>query len=590
MKKCTTLFLCIALLLAGASARAQVPVPEITTPVYAGDAMISGTGEPGATIYVTWSQNMSTSAIATVTTIVSTSGSWAVAVPSQTPLQRDNSLYATQTLPGQSQSDPSHTFVQDRRVSSRPLLPTTFTISDTVLTATEGQASESVVSVRFLIRGESYEAAQGDAGRWSLDLKAAEIYPLEVGEILRVFQKEQNKTESDPAITQVRTAEASPSPVIRPVQAGDTQIKVEGQVGAVVLLYFTEKTALEAAVGADGIATFNLAASGIAVQEGNTLRAYQMLEGQAESEAHTLMVGPSGISARPTIQSAASGDTQVMVEGEPGATITLTYNGDFFGLVGAGPDGVAVFDLELSGISLKSGDTLSATQTDLYQGESAVHTISVVSAAWREISEPPVIQPVSPDDTMVTIRGVPGARVTLRRGSEVLATGTVDGQGAAMIGLSDISQALSAGDVLSATQAEAEKEDSNAYTYILEGAVAPEETEQPTPKPTADPDATPWVSPTPESTFSAGSSPTGAPSIAYTNSGESSEAGQGAARVTGSSINLRAGPGKDYAAQGTISAPASVQVLESGLGDGREWSRIIYNGVTYYIHSSFLAQ
>lgn len=129
----------------------------------------------------------------------------------------------------------------------------------------------------------------------------------------------------------------------------------------------------------------------------------------------------------PEIFPVNSDDTTITGRAEPGSTVRASAGGEEIGTAVAGENGIFAISLDEA---LEAGTVVEVTATDEAGNESdpATVTVNAVGAEDTEAPLPPVVNPVSSEDTVVTGTGEPGAGVTVTIGDDST-TGTVDEDG-----------------------------------------------------------------------------------------------------------------------------------------------------------------
>ncbi|MDH4744378.1 Ig-like domain-containing protein, partial [Sphingomonas sp. CBMAI 2297] len=351
--------------------------------------IVTGTGEPGATVTV---RNGSDAVIGTA--VVNAQGSYTVTLT--TPQNNGGTITVAQTDPAGNGSNPINLAAPDITPPSAPTAimdPHTFTVSGSA----EPGATVTVTDADGRPLGGT--VANADGG-YSISLPPA-VFD---GEPVTVVQTDPAGNHSPPTIVTAPDLSPPAAPTASVTPDG-TSVTGTGEPGATVTVRDpdTGTTVGTAVVGANGTYTVPLAPG---VSDGGTLTVTQT-DPSGNVSPPTSVTTPDVVApAAPTATIAADG-TSVTGTGEPGATVTIT---------GAG--GVTVGTAVVTGngsyfVPLAppqaNGGTLTVGQTD-----GAGNHSPTVNLTAPDITPPAApVASVSADGTAVTGTGEPGATVTV---------------------------------------------------------------------------------------------------------------------------------------------------------------------------------
>ncbi|MBN8813267.1 Ig-like domain-containing protein, partial [Sphingomonas sp.] len=377
------------------SAPTTAHAPDTTPPaaptgtVNPNGTIVTGTGEPGATVTV---RNGSDAVIGTA--VVNAQGNYSVTLT--TPQNNGGTLAVTQTDAAGNGSNAINLAAPDITPPSAPTAimdPHTFTVSGSA----EPGATVTVTDAAGRPLGGT--VANADGG-YSIALPPA-VFD---GEPVTVVQTDPAGNHSPPTIVTAPDLSPPAAPTASVTPDG-TAVTGTGEPGATVTVRDPDTgTAVgTAVVGQNGSYTVPLAPG---VSDGGTLVVTQT-DPSGNVSPPTSVTTPDVVApAAPTATIAPDG-TSVTGTGEPGATVTIT---------GAG--GAAIGTAVVAGngsyfVPLAppqaNGETLTVGQTD-----GAGNASATVSLTAPDITPPAApVASVSPDGTTVTGTGEPGATVTV---------------------------------------------------------------------------------------------------------------------------------------------------------------------------------
>jgi hypothetical protein len=327
-------------------------------PVYAGDRVVTGTGEPGAAVVVTFPGG------ATATATVGSDGSWQVNVPSGVNLGNDDIVRAVQTEAGKNSSEPRAVVVIGREESDPPVVDPVNQNDDKI--TGEGVPGAEIV-VCFPEDDLTVVVTVDDDGKWEAEIP--ETVDLDDGDVIEVIQKEPGKDPSDPATEVVvgsgdggRSVADSAAPGIHPVYAGDRVITGTGVPGATVVVTFPDGTKTAVIVKSDGTWQAPVPA-GVSLRNDQLITAVQTEAGKNPSEPYETLVIGSSESQPPKVNPIGGNDTSITGEGTPGSTITVTFPDGTKVTTEVKPDGTWTVTIPGS-VDLKDGDVVKVVQKE----------------------------------------------------------------------------------------------------------------------------------------------------------------------------------------------------------------------------------
>ncbi len=390
------------------------PPAPVIDPVEAGDTTITGTGEPGATVTITYPDGT------TQYVEVDKEGNWTVTVPEGVTLEDGDEIIATQTDLGGNTGAPDSETVHDTTAPDAPKAEPVAS-EDKTITGT-GEPGATVV-ITFP-DGTTAEGTVKDDGTWTVDIPAT--VDLEGGEELTLTQTDEAGNKSEPATVTIKDATAPDAPVIYPIYEGDTTINGTGESGAVVTITYPNGTTQRTVVDENG---------NWSVKPPKPLKAGDEITAVQKDEAGNVS-GPAEatVQARPapdapTVLPYHEGDRTINGSGEPGATITITYPDGRTQQTTVGRDGKWSVR---PNANLVAGDTFMVKQTDKYGKTSESITVKVLARRQAVPQDPlvmPVLQPIFEGAHRIAGTATPKAKVFVRLpdGTEKIVITSEDG-------------------------------------------------------------------------------------------------------------------------------------------------------------------
>ena len=363
------------------------------------DVHISGEGEPGATVSVTFA-----GLDEPMTALVDEDGNWEIAPEDIAEgIEDETVLIGTQT-DAAGNTSPFSTEVVD---AVHPIAPTIDPTDGTEISGT----GEPGATVSVAIPGveEPLTATVDESGNWSVDPEPDLVDGTEV----TATQADAAGNTSNPASATV-DADAPDAPIINPTDG--TEITGTGEPGATVsLTYPGLSEPLTAVVDEEGNWSIDPATD---LADGTVVIATQSDAAGNVSDSDTETVDTSAPDA-PTIE--PTDGTSLIGTGEPGATVSVSYPGLEEPLtVNVDEEGEWTIDP----VEIPHGTILFATQSDAAGNVSA----PVSETVDNEAPDAPVISPT--DGTEISGTAEPGTLLTLSYGDpEETLTTEVDEDG-----------------------------------------------------------------------------------------------------------------------------------------------------------------
>ena len=314
--------------------------------VKAGDKVVSGKGQAGATITVKDPDGN------TYTTTVDQDGNWSVDLPE---VKQGEELTITQQKEGKEPASTTVT-VQEADKEEESAKPTVDDIKagDKVVSG-KGQAG-ATITVKDP-DGNTYTTTVDQDGNWSVDLPE-----VKQGEELTITQTEDGKapTSISTTVQESDKEEESAEPTVEDVKAGDKTVSGKGEVGATITVTDQNGKTHTTTVDKDGDWKIDLPN---AVEKGDTLTITQQEEGK-EPTSISATVQESDKeeeSAKPSVKPIKPGDTTISGTGQAGADIAIV---DGTGQIDTGQvDAQGQWTITLPK-PVEPGDHLSITQTE----------------------------------------------------------------------------------------------------------------------------------------------------------------------------------------------------------------------------------
>ncbi|REI33073.1 Ig-like domain-containing protein, partial [Staphylococcus felis] len=216
--------------------------PEAPTvnPVTSETEVITGTGEAGSTVTVTFPDGT------TVTGTVDEAGRYEVKVPETVGLKGGETIKVTLTDEAGNQSEETTTTVEDKSAPETPTVnPVT---SETEVITGIGEAG-STVTVTFP-DGTTATGTVDEEGRYEVTIP--DTVDLKGGEVLTVTTTDGAGNQSEETTTTVEDKSAPETPTVNPVTSETEVITGTGEAGSTVTVTFPDGTTSEGIVNQEG--------------------------------------------------------------------------------------------------------------------------------------------------------------------------------------------------------------------------------------------------------------------------------------------------------------------------------------------------
>ena len=464
--------------------------PPVFDDVYDDALSVTGTGEPGATVIVTFPNGGEASGE------VREDRTWSVEVPEE--LVAGTQIFAIQTQDGKNSSEAAETTVLERTIQksdtpgiNRPIYTDALEISGT------GE-NGAKITVTFIDDDVTIYDVDVVGENWYVTVPAE--VTLTKGYQISAVQMEVGKDLiSDAATATVLekiVTDQSDDPIFnKPIYVGDPKISGKGKPGATITVTFIndDVTVDGIIVGEDG--TWSVIVDGVTLTKDYQISAVQQEDGKEPSNTVTTTVEErpesDHQSEQPDINTVYVGDELITGTGVPGATIKVTFGDDEDAVIdGIDVDEYGNWTVEVpKTVELIEGYQISAVQTEPGKELSDPQYTYVVG---EDVSRKPMINDVDKNDRAITGTGVIDAEVTVtfpaysEDGEETIVTEKVivvedeDGNGVWSVDVPD-GLILKPGTVITAVQQEVDKErPSEEATKIVKGDQDPEYSENPT--------------------------------------------------------------------------------------------------------------
>ena len=433
-------------------------------PIKVGDKEVTGQGVPGAEIEVIWPNGQGSSK-----TTVDGDGKWAVTVPDNVELKVGDEVLAIQTEEGLLPSVPARESVGGMEIDKSDT-PDINVIYEGDRIVTGRGTPGSIVRVK-LPGADPIDVTVNAGGTWTVGVPFD--IDLVVDDEVTAQQKTGNLLPSDIAMRRVIARPLLPlsdTPNIDPIDADDAIVTGQGVPGAEIeVVWPNNQGTSKAVVKPSGNWSVNVP-EGVELHIGDVVQAIQTEEGKLPSTPATESVGGKQTykSDTPDIDVIYAGDGEVTGRGTPGSDIKVKFPDETEGTVKVGANGLWKINVP-QGLTLEVGDVVTAIQTtDPYlPSDEAQRT--VIARPVRPTSDTPNINPIKPDDIVVTGEGVPGAEIEVTWPDGSTSTTTVSPNGNWIVGVPD-DVTLEPGDKVIAVQTEPDKEPSIPAEQTVSGA------------------------------------------------------------------------------------------------------------------------
>ncbi|REI28987.1 YSIRK signal domain/LPXTG anchor domain surface protein, partial [Staphylococcus felis] len=372
--------------------------PEAPTvnPVTSETEVITGTGEAGSTVTVTFPDGT------TATGTVDEEGRYEVKVPATVDLKGGEVLTVTTTDGAGNQSEETTTTVEDKSAPETPTVdPVT---SETEVITGTGEAG-STVTVTFP-DGTTVTGTVNGEGRY--EVKIPDTVDLKGGETIKVTLTDEAGNTSEATSTIVEDQTAPEAPTVDPVTSETEVITGTGEAGSTVTVTFPDGTTVTGTVNGEGRYEVKIPDT-TRLKGGETIKVTTTDEAGNQSEETTTTVEDQTAPEAPTVNPVTSKTEVITGTGEAGSTVTVTF-----------PDGTTAtgmvneeghYEVKVPDtVDLKGGETIKVTSTDEAGNTSKETTITVED---QTAPEAPTVNPVTSETEVITGTGEAGSTVTV---------------------------------------------------------------------------------------------------------------------------------------------------------------------------------
>ncbi|MGV3187775.1 Ig-like domain-containing protein [Staphylococcus chromogenes] len=392
------------------------------------DGTVTGTGEPGGTVTVTFPNGE------VVTGTVDEDGTWTVDVPPTVTLTEGDVITAIVEDDNGNVSTPGNGTVTDTIAPEAPVVNNPQPNDGTVTGTGEPGGT---VTVTFP-NGEVVTGTVEEDGTWTVDVPPT--VTLTEGDVITATVEDDNGNVSTPGNGTVTDTIAPEAPVVNNPQPNDGTVTGTGEPGGTVTVTFPNGEVVTGTVDEDGTWTVDVPPT-VTLTEGDVITATVEDDNGNVSTPGNGTVTDTIAPEPPVVDPIKPGDTVVTGEGEPGGTVTVTFpNGEVVtGTVDE--DGTWTVDVPPT-VTIKDGDTIVVTQTDKGGNESDSTTVVVTGDKDDSTTPPvdnsgnndgnndcPVVKPIQNNDTSVTGQTEPGAPVKVEFPGDTTVTTEADDEG-----------------------------------------------------------------------------------------------------------------------------------------------------------------
>ncbi|MCE5005162.1 YSIRK-type signal peptide-containing protein [Staphylococcus chromogenes] len=415
------------------------------------DGTVTGTGEPGGTVTVTFPNGE------VVTGTVEEDGTWTVDVPPTVTLTEGDVITATVEDDNGNVSTPGNGTVTDTIAPDAPVVNNPQPNDGTVTGTGEPGGT---VTVTFP-NGEVVTGTVDEDGTWTVDVPPT--VTLTEGDIITATVEDDNGNVSTPGNGTVTDTIAPDAPVVNNPQPNDGTVTGTGEPGGTVTVTFPNGEVVTGTVDEDGTWTVDVPPT-VTLTEGDVITATVEDDNGNVSTPGNGTVTDTIAPDAPVVNNPQPNDGTVTGTGEPGGTVTVTFpNGEVVtGTVEE--DGTWTVDVPPT-VTLTEGDVITATVED---DNGNVSTPGNGTVTDTIAPEPPVVDPIKPGDTVVTGEGEPGGTVTVTFPNGEVVTGTVDEDGTWTVDV-PLTVTIKDGDTIVVTQTDKGGNESDSTTVVVTG-------------------------------------------------------------------------------------------------------------------------
>ncbi|UXR87150.1 Ig-like domain-containing protein [Staphylococcus felis] len=385
--------------------------PKVNNP-QPGDKEVTGTGEPGTTVVVTFPNGE------TGTGKVDEKGNWSVSVPPTEVLEEGEIITVVNKDNNGNTSEPGTGTVTDTIAPDAPKVNNPQP-GDKEVTGT-GEPGTTVV-VTFP-NGETGTGKVDEKGNWSVPVPPTEV--LEEGEIITVVNKDNNGNTSEPGTGTVTDTIAPDAPKVNNPQPGDKEVTGTGEPGTTVVVTFPNGETGTGKVDEKGNWSVSVPPTEV-LEEGEVITVVNKDNNGNTSEPGTGTVTDTIAPDAPKVNNPQPGDKEVTGTGEPGTTVVVTFPNGETGTGKVDEKGnwsVSVPPTEV----LEEGEIITVVNKDNNGNTSEPGTGTVTDTIAPDA---PKVNNPQPGDKEVTGTGEPGTTVVVTFPNGETGTGKVDEKG-----------------------------------------------------------------------------------------------------------------------------------------------------------------
>jgi cold shock CspA family protein len=250
-------------------------------PITEGDREVTGKGEPGAEITVTWPDGSTTK------DIVDENGNWEVEVPEDVTLNPGEKITVEQKEDDKKPSDPVEVTVEEQPKTNKPVVDP-ITEGDRTVTGKGEPGAEITVT---LPDGSTTKDIVDEDGNWEVEVPGR--IDLNPGEKVIVEQAEDGKKPSDPITVTVKDKNESGEPKVDPITEGDKEVTGEGTPGSEITVTWPDGSASTEEVGEDGKWSVKVPED-VTLNPGDKITVVQTEDGKKPSGPVTITVDRKG--------------------------------------------------------------------------------------------------------------------------------------------------------------------------------------------------------------------------------------------------------------------------------------------------------
>ncbi|WP_188351547.1 Ig-like domain-containing protein, partial [Staphylococcus chromogenes] len=314
------------------------------------DGTVTGTGEPGGTVTVTFPNGE------VVTGTVEEDGTWTVDVPPTETLEEGEVVTAVITDDNGNTSTPGNGTVTDTIAPDAPVVNNPQPNDGTVTGTGEPGGT---VTVTFP-NGEVVTGTVEEDGTWTVDVPPT--VTLTEGDVITATVEDDNGNVSTPGNGTVTDTIAPDAPVVNNPQPNDGTVTGTGEPGGTVTVTFPNGEVVTGTVEEDGTWTVDVPPT-VTLTEGDVITATVEDDNGNVSTPGNGTVTDTIAPDAPVVNNPQPNDGTVTGTGEPGGTVTVTFpNGEVVtGTVEE--DGTWTVDVPPT-VTLTEGDVITATVED----------------------------------------------------------------------------------------------------------------------------------------------------------------------------------------------------------------------------------